>query len=191
MTTFLFVRHGEPDYDSVGSWSRFPFGKDYAGLTELGKRQIEESCRKLANYGVDIIVSSPYTRTMQGAAIMSRLLDADVAVENDLHEWEVDLTHTVTEEKDLLALCKEHDKCGGIYPNEVPEKWESTELVHRRVWKCLEKYRSYSCVVVSGHAMMMQAALGVDRAIGYGEILSASCENDMSCLTASDAKKAF
>lgn len=106
MTTFLFVRHGEPDYDSVGSWRRFPFGKDYAGLTEL---------------------------------------------------------------------CKEHDKYGGIYPDEVPRKWESTEMVRRRVWQCLEKYRNCSCVVVSGHAMMMQAALGIDRAIEYGEILSASC----------------
>lgn len=175
MATFLFVRHGEPDYDSVGSWSRFPFGKDYAGLTERGKRQIEESSRKLADRKVDIIVSSPYTRTMQGAAILSRFLGVDVAVENDLHEWEVDLTHTVTEEKDFLALCKEHDKYGGIYPDELPRKWESTEMVRRRVWKCLEKYRNCSCVVVSGHAMMMQASLGIDRAIEYGEILSASC----------------
>lgn len=174
MTTFLFIRHGEPDYNSVSEWSKFPFGKDYAGLTDLGRRQIEESCRRLISHNVDIIVSSPYTRTMQGAAIMSRILRADVAVETDLHEWESDLSHTVTDKDDLLALCREHDLCRGVYPEGISPKWESTESVKRRVWQCLEKYKQYRCVVVSGHAMMMQAALGIDRVIEYGEIIAYS-----------------
>lgn len=38
MTTFLFIRYGKPDSVSVNGWSKFPFGKDYAGLTDLGRR---------------------------------------------------------------------------------------------------------------------------------------------------------
>lgn len=65
-----------------------PMGKNLAGLSENGKLQIRNSCKLLAKYDVDIIVSSPFTRTMQGAAIMSKLLNADVEVERDLHEWQ-------------------------------------------------------------------------------------------------------
>ena len=34
MTQFLFVRHGEPDYSSVGEWSKTSMGTSFAGLTE-------------------------------------------------------------------------------------------------------------------------------------------------------------
>ncbi len=171
MTTFLFVRHGEPDYGSVGEWNKISFGRDFAGLTELGKKQIEESARQLLDKQVDIIISSPYTRTMQGAAIMARALNVNVNVEKDLHEWESDLTHTITDADELLALCKEHDKFNGVYPTGEQRKWESTELVKKRVGECLNKYTNYKCVVVSGHAMMMQAVLGINRPIEYGEII--------------------
>jgi len=171
MTTFLFVRHGEPDYDSVGEWKNILFGKEFAGLTELGKKQIEESAAKLLDKQVDIIISSPYTRTMQGAAIMARKLKVNVNVEKDLHEWESDLTHTITDNDELLALCKEHDRCNGIYPDGELKKWESTDLVKKRVIECLSKYVKYKCVVVSGHAMMMQAVLGINKPIEYGEII--------------------
>lgn len=40
MTTFYFVRHGEPDYQSVGDWSGIPFGQAFAGLTQAGEKQI-------------------------------------------------------------------------------------------------------------------------------------------------------
>lgn len=44
MTKFLFVRHGEPDYSSVAEWAQIPMGKNLAGLSENGKRQIRNSC---------------------------------------------------------------------------------------------------------------------------------------------------
>lgn len=80
-------------------------GKNFAGLSENGKRQIRNSCELLAKYEVDIIVSSPFTRTMQGAAIMSNQLNADVEVGRDLHEWQADLTYSITDDKELLMLC--------------------------------------------------------------------------------------
>lgn len=35
----------------------------------------------------------------------------------------------------------------------------------------LKKYRRYKCIIVSGHAMMMQAVMGVNTMIGYGQIM--------------------
>lgn len=171
MTQFVFVRHGEPDYPSAGDWNRFPLGQHFAGLTDEGRKQIKESCKELSKYDVDLILSSPFTRTMQGAAIMARELNADVVVERDLHEWQVDLSYSITEEAKFLELCRDHDNCNGIYPEGETRLWESTEAVRTRVMKVLEKYLDYKCVVVSGHAMMMQAVFATNKPIPYGKIM--------------------
>lgn len=44
-------------------------------------------------------------------------------------------------------------------------------MVRDRVLACLKKYCKYKCVVISGHAMMMQAVLGITTPIDYGQIL--------------------
>ncbi len=172
MTKFLFVRHGEPDYSSVAEWAHIPMGKNFAGLSENGKQQIRNSCELLAKYDVDIIVSSPFTRTMQGAAIMSKQLNAGVEVERDLYEWQADLTYSITDDKKLLMLCQEHDHMNGVYPSDETKMWESTEMVRDRVLACLKKYCKFKCVVISGHAMMMQAVLGITTPIDHGQILT-------------------
>ncbi len=171
MTTFYFVRHGEPDYASVGSWNEIPFGKEFAGLSEAGVRQITESAEKLEAYSPEIIISSPYTRTMHGAAIMSARLKIPVFVEKDLHEWDSDRTHTIRDTDELFRLCSEFDACGGVYPDGVEKSWESREMVRRRVCRVLERYLEYERVVVSGHAIMMQTVTGQNIPFQYGEIV--------------------
>lgn len=171
MTKFIFVRHGEPDYSSAGDWIKTPLGIHFSGLSDAGRKQIKDSCKELKKYDVDLIVSSPFTRTMQGATIMARELNADVVVEHDLHEWQVDLSYSITDQNVLLQLCHEHDRLNGTYPDGETRGWESTEMVRSRVLKCLEKYKAYNCVVVSGHAMMMQAVFGINEPIEYGAIM--------------------
>lgn len=171
MTKFIFVRHGEPDYSATSDWINTPLGIHFSGLSDAGRAQIKSSCKELKKYDVDLIVSSPYTRTMQGASIMARELNADVVVEHDLHEWQSDLSYSITDKNVLLQLCQEHDRLNGIYPDGETRGWESTEMVRARVLKCLEKYKVYKCVVVSGHAMMMQAVFGMNEPIEYGGIL--------------------
>lgn len=171
MATFYIVRHGEPDYPSVGEWRKIPFGKEFAGLTLRGVRQIETAAAVLKKYSPEIILSSPYTRTMQGAAIMSRILDIPVIVEKDLHEWDADISHTIREDNALLALCQEHDLCHGIYPDGEKKLWESRTLVEERVLGVFSKYLKYDRVVVSGHAMMMQAVLRQEEPFEYGEVV--------------------
>ena len=170
MTSFIFVRHGEPDYPSVGEWSQIPMGTNFAGLTKRGIEQIKNSCKKLAEYPIDLIISSPYTRALQGAAIMSRELNADVVVERDLHEWQADLTYSITESDTLLELCHERDNMNGIYPQGETRMWESSELVRNRVMHCLNKYLDKNYVVVAGHAIMMQAVFGINDPLEYGAI---------------------
>ncbi len=170
MTTFLFVRHGETNYSGVGCWAKTPMGMNFAGLTENGVEQIKNSCKKLKDYTVDLIVSSPYTRALQSAALIASELHTDVIVERDLHEWQVDLTYSLTDNKDLAELCRERDRMNGKYPAGETRKWESNELVHDRVMNCLKKYSDRKCVVVVGHALMIQAVLDISDPLEYGEI---------------------
>lgn len=167
MTTFYFVRHGEPDYASVGEWKEIPFGKEFAGLSANGVAQITNSSMELKKYFPQIIITSPYTRTMHGAGIMSRELNIPIYIEKDLHEWDSDRTHTIKDGEELFRLCKEFDSCNGIYPEGTEKIWESRKLVQDRVLSVLKKYLEYERVVVSGHAMMMQSITEIYRPFEY------------------------
>ncbi len=172
MAIFLFVRHGEPDYAGVGEWKKVPLGEHFAGLTKLGIVQIEKASEELSAYPVELILSSPYTRAMQSAAIMAKNLGVDVFVEQGLHEWEADLSHTVSDEEELLKLCREHDSCNGIYPEGEIRLWESKEALRKRVLECMSRYADRECVVIAGHAMMMKAVLEIEEPIPYGSIFN-------------------
>lgn len=170
MTKFIFVRHGEPDYPSTKDWQKMSLAKNFAGLTDAGRNHIKNACKELKKYKAELIVSSPFTRTMQGAAIMARELDLDVVVEHDLYEWQADLTYTIEDDDELRILVKEYNDLNGIYPEGEERVWESTEMVRKRVMKALEKYEDYECVIISGHGMMTQAVLGYRPLIEYGQI---------------------
>lgn len=171
MTKFIFVRHGEPDYPSTLDWQKMSLAKNFAGLTEDGRKQIKNACKELKKYDAKLIISSPFTRTMQGAAIMARELNLDVVVEHDLYEWQADLTYSIEDDDELTALVNEYNELNGIVPNGETRVWETTERVRNRVLKVLEKYMDYDCVIVSGHGMMTQAVLGHKAEIDYGQIV--------------------
>lgn len=170
-TKFIFVRHGEPDYPSTLDWQKMSLAKNFAGLTAAGREQIKKSCKELKKYDAELIISSPFTRTMQGAAIMARELDLDVVVEHNLHEWQADLTFMIENEDELRKLVKEYNDLGGVYPEGETRVWETKEHVRSRVMEVLKKYSDYRCVIVSGHGMMTQAVLGYDVGMNYGQII--------------------
>jgi len=170
MTKFIFVRHGEPDYPSTLDWQTMSLAKNFAGLTDAGRSQIKNACEELKKYNAELIISSPFTRTMQGAAIMARELDLDVVVEHDLHEWQADLTFSIEDEDELRAIVKEYFARDGVYPEGETRVWETKQMVRERVLKVLEKYTNYSCVIVSGHGMMTQAVIGHRAQLDYGQI---------------------
>lgn len=171
MTKFLFIRHGEPDYSSTNDWQNMSLAKNFAKLTDAGVMQIYNSCKRLAEYTPELIISSPFTRTMQGATIMARELGLEVKVEHNLHEWQADLSYSIEDEKVLRSMVEEYVLLNGVYPKGETRLWESMEMVKARVLEVLERYMHYKCVIVSGHGMMTQAILGKIIDIDYGEIV--------------------
>ena len=166
MTEFIMVRHGEPDFDSLNNWAGIYVAKNFAPLTDKGIAQIRTTTELLKQEHADIIISSPFTRCMQGACIISKELGLDVAVEHDLHEWQLDTTHSVRAKirENYLLWQFNHRKWNRF------SKWESPEQVKQRVLQVFDKYLTYNKVIVSCHAMMIMYTLGDSTPTQHGQI---------------------
>lgn len=166
MTEFIMVRHGEPDYSIVNEWAKIDVAKNFAPLTETGIAQINETILYLQEENADIIITSPFTRCMQGACMMSKALNLDVFVEHDLHEWELDTTHSVRQKHAIKRLLWQFKN-----KNWTPKsKWENPDAVKKRILKTLNKYLKYDKVIVSCHAMVILYTLGDEEPTQYGKI---------------------
>ena len=70
----VFIRHGEPDFSEVDSRGFIGQGRDFAPLTKNGINQAEKVSKNPLLNNAQIIISSPYTRALQTAAIISKNL---------------------------------------------------------------------------------------------------------------------
>lgn len=157
---FYLVRHGQTDYSMKNSRIYQGFGVNLAPLSERGVRQIEETAKDVRLKGTQIILSSPYTRALQTAAILSKELGAPIVVETDLHEWLADKKYTYLDDKTAEKNYQEYTEMNGCYPDATEFPWESSEMMRVRVLAVLQKYADYTKVVVTCHGMMMQAVTG-------------------------------
>lgn len=159
MTQFVLVRHGEPTYDEVIQLGFKGHGIALAPLTENGIQQV----KGIANHPIfqdsDILISSPYTRTMQTAQIIASQHHLDIHVEVLLHEWLPDLSHNYhTEEEFLTAirLAKYEWEQKMIHSDfEFSPNVESLENVRKRALQVLEKYCDYHKVIVVTHGLLI------------------------------------
>ena len=77
----VFIRHGEPDKTEVDRRGFIGQGRDMAPLTEFGIKEAEGVSLSPLLEGSQVIVSSPYTRALQTAAIISKNTGLDIKVE--------------------------------------------------------------------------------------------------------------
>lgn len=138
-------------------------------LSSKGREQIIKTAKDKRLQGADIILSSPYTRTLQTAAILSKELQIDIIVETDLHEWVANKNYIYEEDEIAVKNYNEYIQNKGIYPNGVDKDWESNEIMKIRFFQVLEKYKQYDKVIVASHGTLMSAVTGLDRP-AHGEI---------------------
>jgi len=67
MTKFILVRRREPTYDEVGKLGFKGHGIALAPLTSEGIKEVEKTSENKIFENSDVLISSPYTRTMQTA----------------------------------------------------------------------------------------------------------------------------
>lgn len=170
---FYLVRHGEPDYSNNGSSIFKCHGMNFAPLTPKGIEQLKETAKDKRLHDADIIISSPYTRTMQSAAILSKELQIDMIVEPYIFEWYGDKNGDYQTDEQHAQYLREYGENNGVYPDGEDRQWESKELLRQRLLTSLEKYTHYNKAIVVCHGMLISSVYD-DHSVAQGEIVEFS-----------------
>lgn len=159
MTKFILIRHGKPDFSKVEEKGFIGHGCDLAFLSKEGIKQANDVSNNKILDDSEMLISSPYTRCMQTASIISNKLNLPIYGEIDLHEWLPDLTYRY---KDIETPRINYQKAINDYNNcQVTSKdYESIYSVQIRVLKTLKKYLEYQKVIVVTHGGVMYSLTG-------------------------------
>lgn len=162
MATFYFVRHGQMDASMAGKKFYKDFSYNMMTLSEKGIRQIKETAKDARLANAELIIASPFGRTLHSAAILSKELNLDMRVETDLHEWLADAVSYEFLPDDLARKSYEalHEN-KGQHPVGETCLWESAEQMKNRVMKVLDKYKDYDSVIVVCHGTLMEYVLEI------------------------------
>ena len=163
MAIFYLVRHGEADYSGMLEKGFYGFGRSFAPLSEKGINQAEKTAIDDRLKSAELIVSSPYTRALQTASIISRETGLKICVEVDLHEWEPDKTNRYTTSEEAFILTKEFNLYKGEYPKGQQMRWETLDEVRKRMRRVADKYANYEKVIFVGHGMAFRTLTYIEQ----------------------------
>ena len=151
----ILMRHSEPDYSDAFERNYVGQGIDLGQLTENGIQIAEKASLDSRLDNAELIVSSPYTRALQTAAIVSKNRKLDIKVEIDLHEWIPDYSFKYTsfdECQKAIDLLKENN---GLRPDNSPINYETIDELFTRAKNALLKYTDYNKIIVVAHGMVI------------------------------------
>src|SRR5690606_41674041 len=121
----IYGRHGEADWARVESRGARGWAKDFAHLTQLGRRQIDTIARDYRLKEAEAILCSTFTRALESGARLSRALNKPLYVEHDLHEWLPQKDPLADYDERILAEAKK-TLSGTARPPE-PAPWDSPD----------------------------------------------------------------
>ena len=150
----VLVRHGEPDYTKVLAAGHIGMGVELAQLTERGISQAEAASHDERLKGAEVIISSPYTRALETAAIISKNTGLSIIIENGLHEWCPNLP---CKRKNIpfRQIFNEMKERNGKWDKTCKTRWEEFDEVGERAFNALRKYiGKYDKVVVVAHGFV-------------------------------------
>ena len=175
MTVFYFIRHGQADFTEANTKIYQGQGYNMLTLSPLGRKQIEAAARDHRLKDAELILSSPFGRTLHSAAILSKKLGLDICVETGLHEWLADgETYEFLPQDEADRRYQELSANRGIHPDGEKCAWESAEQMRCRVMDALEKYKRFHCVIVCCHGTVMEYVLGIPHP-SNGQIVKYEC----------------
>ena len=153
------VRHGRVE---ISDGRRFKgHGVDLTPLSPEGLIEAERIGRSLVSSPPDLILSSPMTRALQTAMIISWHVDRRVVVELDLHEWMPDDRQDWQDGTIPQAAASEMNALGGEWPLGETRHWEPLSVVRARVEAVFDRYVEVDDLLVVCHSVVIQAVAGV------------------------------
>ncbi len=170
-TTFILVRHGEPRYDEIKKDDKYGIAWDFGRLTDDGVEQAKHRAEDNRFSDADLIISSPYTRALETAAIIASKTGLDIRVETNLHEWTPDITYHYSfspeKQEEIKESVREFFSCEGIKPLHSKLKWEELSHVKDRVMKVLNTYLSCKKVIVVCHGIVINSLTSFGEQIPF------------------------
>jgi broad specificity phosphatase PhoE len=163
MLKVVFVRHGQQDYTEVLKRKYAGHGIDLAPLTERGIKMVEDVSLDSRLDNSELILSSPLTRTMQTAAIISKIRQLDIRVELDLQEWISNLSFQYSSEEEIMEaerLCTQYK---GVRPDNCKIEFENFEDVFSRAKDVLFRYSNYKKIIVVSHSVVIRRFVSYPR----------------------------
>lgn len=157
MATFYLIRHGKTDYSQRNQKIYQGFGVNLSPLSIEGIKEIQNTSKDTRLSQASIILSSPYTRALQTAAILSKELQKDIIVETDLHEWMANKNYIYEEDERAEKSYREFVEFNGTYPTNKDMDWEDMSSMRKRILPILNKYKHYPKVIIACHGMFIQA----------------------------------
>lgn len=162
MTSFLLMRHGEPDYSGPNKWHAPGWGADLAPLTSAGEQQVAQQLGAILEFGPEMVIVSPTSRALHTALVLRQELPVPFKVEFDLHEWVPDRAFQWQTLADVRKLGAEYERCSGEWPPGETRPWESVSSVRFRALAVFRRYLTYHRVLAISHAMLIEAVAGVN-----------------------------
>ncbi len=157
MAIFYLIRHGKADYSERNEKIYQGFGVNLAPLSAEGIEEIKNASKDKRLCVASIILSSPYTRAVQTAAILSKELQVDMVVETNLHEWMANKNYVYEDDETAGKNYREFVENNGVYPVGKELDWEDMVSIRKRVLPVLDQYKHYPKVIVACHGMLMQS----------------------------------
>ncbi len=157
MATFYLVRHGKTDYSQRDTKIYQGFGVNLSPLSAEGIQEIKSISKDKRLCEAGIILSSPYTRAVQTAAILSKELQIDIQIETDLHEWVANKNYIYEDDEKAFKNYDEFVKFRGTYPADCDMDWEDMNRMRQRILPVFEKYKHYEKIIVACHGMLIQS----------------------------------
>ncbi len=159
----VLVRHGEVDRAALGEHGPVYTGArfDHVPLSHAGTVQAEQAAAALRSLRPQLILTSPYTRTLQTAAIISRNLDCRFTVDLRLHDWLPVRDGTMVISLALVqAKIREYERwaAGGPLPQE--RTWETPDEMRARLLSVIRAHRNAVPLVIVTHEAPVQAVIG-------------------------------
>lgn len=152
----ILVRHSEPNYSEVDSKGYSGFGRDLAPLTINGIEQAHAASQNELFMNAELVISSPYTRALHTAAIISKNLDLSLMVEVGFHERLPDVKNELKTKEEFRNSFKEYDFYKGIYTDNKIHYWESVEQQINRIQQSLSKYTIHKKIIIVTHGELIR-----------------------------------
>ncbi len=146
---FYLVRHGKADYSNIDTNDNC----SVANLAPLSKEGIKQAVaikpyiQQLKN---PIIVSSPYTRTLQTAYIASS--SNDIKIDYRVHEWLPDKSFRI--KINDIAIRNQYFKT-----NTQNVDYETEKEMEKRFHSVIDDYKKEKTVVIFSHARVIASFL--------------------------------